>query len=45
MHTISALAVALKNAQSPEFKEYQHQVEYLYAFADVFQILSFTNRT
>ena len=26
MHTISGLAVALKNAQSPEFKEYQLQV-------------------
>ena len=26
MHTISALAVALKNAQTPEFREYQQQV-------------------
>ena len=25
-HTISALAVALKQAQSPEYKEYQRQV-------------------
>ena len=36
MHTVSALAVALKNSQSQEFKDYQNQVSSPYTVITCF---------
>lgn len=43
-HTIAALATALKQATSPEFKAYQHQVLYILSFITGDECVTSTQR-